>query len=78
MDIIHGDKNNILDKLPKKYDANKKTAYDLEIENDLASVYDKILDILSDEFGLSKSQSYDILSLGSSEYTSKVNAIAAK
>ena len=62
----------------KKYDANKKTAYDLEIENDLASVYDKILDILSDEFGLSKSQSYDILSLGSSEYTSKVNAIAAK
>ena len=30
----------------KKYDANKKTAYDLEIENDLASVYDKILDIL--------------------------------
>ena len=62
----------------KKYDANKKTAYDLEIENDLASVYDKILDILSDEFGLSKSQAYDILSLGSSEYTSKVNAIAAK
>lgn len=62
----------------KKYDANKKTAYDLEIENDLASVYDKILDILSDEFGLSKSQSYDILILGSSEYTSKVNAIAAK
>lgn len=62
----------------KEYDANKKTAYDLEIENDLASVYDKILDILSDEFGLSKSQSYDILSLGSSEYTSKVNAIAAK
>lgn len=62
----------------KKYDANKKTSYDLEIENDLASVYDKILDILSDEFGLSKSQSYDILSLGSSEYTSKVNAIAAK
>ena len=60
----------------KKYDANKKTAYDLEIENDLASVYDKILDILSDEFGLSKSQAYDILSLGSSEYTS--NAIAAK
>ena len=59
----------------KKYDANKKTAYDLEIENDLASVYDKILDILSDEFGLSKSQAYDILSLGSSEYTSKVNAI---
>ena len=56
----------------------KKTAYDLEIENDLASVYDKILDILSDEFGLSKSQAYDILSLGSSEYTSKVNAIAAK
>ena len=62
----------------KKYDVNKKTAYDLEIENDLASVYDKILDILSDEFGLSKSQAYDILSLGSSEYTSKVNAIAAK
>lgn len=62
----------------KKYDANKKTAYDLEIENDFASVYDKILDILSDEFGLSKSQAYDILSLGSSEYTSKVNAIAAK
>ena len=62
----------------KKYDANKKTAYDLEIENDLASVYDKILDILSDEFGLSKSQAYDILSLGSSEYTSKVDAIAAK
>ena len=62
----------------KKYDANKKTAYDLEIENDLASVYDKILDILSDEFGLSKSQAYDILSLSSSEYTSKVNAIAAK
>ena len=62
----------------KKYDANKKTAYDLEIENDLASVYDKILDILSDEFGLSKLQAYDILSLGSSEYTSKVNAIAAK
>ena len=62
----------------KQYDANKKTAYDLEIENDLASVYDKILDILSDEFGLSKSQAYDILSLGSSEYTSKVNAIAAK
>ena len=62
----------------KKYDANKKTAYDLDIENDLASVYDKILDILSDEFGLSKSQAYDILSLGSSEYTSKVNAIAAK
>lgn len=62
----------------KKYDANKMTAYDLEIENDLASVYDKILDILSDEFGLSKSQAYDILSLGSSEYTSKVNAIAAK
>ena len=25
MDIIHGDKNNILDKLPKKYDANKKS-----------------------------------------------------
>ena len=62
----------------KKYDANKKTAYDLEIEDKLESVYQEILDILSEEFYLSKSQAYDILSLSGGDYTKKVNEIANK
>ena len=56
----------------KKYDANKKTAYDLEIEDKLESVYQEILDILSEEFHLSKSQAYDILSLSGGDYTKKL------
>ena len=62
----------------KKYDDNKKTAYDLEIEDKLESVYQEILDILSEEFYLSKSQAYDILSLSGGDYTKKVNEIANK
>ena len=62
----------------KKYDANKKTAYNLEIEDKLESVYQDILDILSDEFYLSKAQAYDILSLSGSDYTRKVNEVANK
>ena len=62
----------------KKYDANKKTAYDLEIEDKLESVYQEILDILSEEFYLSKSQAYDIFSLSGGDYTKKVNEIANK
>ncbi|MDY5180961.1 hypothetical protein [Butyribacter sp.] len=62
----------------KKYDANKKTAYDLEIEDKLESVYQEILDILSEEFYLSKSQAYDILSLSGGDYTKKVNEMANK
>ena len=62
----------------KKYDANKKTAYNLEIEDKLESVYQDILDILSDEFYLSKAQAYDILSLSGNDYTRKVNEVANK
>lgn len=62
----------------KKYDANKKAAYDLEMEDKLEGIYEKILDILSDEFNLSKSQAYDILSLNGSDYTKKVTDIANK
>ena len=62
----------------RKYDANKKEAYDLEIEDKLENIYEKILDILSEEFGVSKSQAYDILGLSGSDYTKKVTEIANK
>lgn len=62
----------------RKYDENKKAAYDLEIEDKLEGIYQKILDILSEEFGLSKPQAYNILSLSGNDYTNKVNKIANK
>ena len=62
----------------KKYDDNIETARKLFIEADLESCKKKILAILSDEFGLSESEAYDILSLDTQAYTDKVVKIATE
>ena len=62
----------------QKYDDNIDMAMDLEIEGDLKVCKDKILSILRDEFGLSETDAYDILSLDEGAYTDKVVSIAKK
>lgn len=62
----------------KKYDDNIETARKLFIEADLESCKKKILAILSDEFGLSESEAYDILILDTQAYTDKVVKIATE
>ena len=56
----------------KKYDDNIEKARQLEVDDDLGSCKRRILGILSDEFGLSESEAYDILSLDTKAYTDKV------
>lgn len=62
----------------EKYDENIETARDLEVDSDLEVCKDKILGILKDEFGLSKSQAYAILKLDNELYTNRVVSIAKK
>lgn len=62
----------------QKYDENIDDAMDLEIEGDLEVCKDKILSILRDEFGLSESEAYDILSLDAEAYSEKVVSVAMK
>ena len=62
----------------QKYDDNIDMAMDLEIEGDLKVCKDKILSILRDEFGLSETDAYDILSLDAGAYSDRVVSIAKK
>ena len=56
----------------QKYDTNIETARNLEIEKDMDSCREQIVSILEDEFGLSESEAYEILSLEKEAYTERV------
>ena len=60
----------------RRYDENIDKAVNLEAEGDMEVCKNKILSILKDEFGLSESEAYDILSLNTEDYSNKVVKIA--
>ena len=59
----------------RRYDENIEEARNLDIEADMDSCRQQILNLLQEEFGLSESEAYDILSLDKEEYTDKVVAL---
>ncbi len=56
----------------EKYDENIETGRNLEVEKDMDSCREQILSILQEEYGLSESEAYDILSMEKEAYTEKV------
>lgn len=56
----------------KRYDANIDEGMELEVETAMQQIRSQILTILQDEYGLSESKAYEILSLDKEEYTAKV------
>lgn len=56
----------------KRYDANIEEGMELEVETAMQQIRSQILAILQDEYGLSESKAYEILSLDKEKYTDKV------
>lgn len=62
----------------KRYDANIDQAMELEVEDDMMSCRRQILTLLQEEFNLSETEAYKLLSLEEDEYQEQVIALGLK